>query len=139
MPDAPSKRAGSSGLRGVGHYHPPPGGARTPRWAGKVEVAGAGSRRVLGCSDCSIPSGGVCVFLEVPCSFCWGEGGAWGAAEGAGRGGAGSAGGPWGKPLWRCPWSHCKVAVRSGSMRGRSQSGAGGPVCVGVCLKESRL
>lgn len=35
------------------------GGVLTPPEAGEVEVAGAGSRRVLGCSDCSTPSGGV--------------------------------------------------------------------------------
>lgn len=56
------------------------GGGRTPRGAGEVEVARAGSRRVLGCSDCSIPSGGVFVFLEAPCSFCW-RGGLRDAAE----------------------------------------------------------
>lgn len=72
-PDPPLKRAGSSRRRGGGRYHPPPGGGvRTPPEAGEVEVAGAGSRRVLGCSDCSTPSGGVFVFLEAPCSFCWG-------------------------------------------------------------------
>lgn len=90
--DPPLKRAGSSRLRD-GRYHPPPRGARTPRGAGEVEVAGAGSRRVLGCSDCSIPSGWVCVFPALSAGNGAARGGLRGLRDAAEPGVLGEPGG----------------------------------------------
>lgn len=136
-PDPPLKRAGSSRLRGGGRYHPPPGGAGTPPRGREVEVAGAVSRRVLGYSDCSIPSGGVCVCV-FPALSAGNRAARGGLRDAAETGGLGEPGGTPGKALWGCPRSHCKVGARCGGVRSRSQSGAGG-LCVGVRLRESRL
>lgn len=121
-PDPPLKRAGSSRLRGGGRYHPPPGGAHPPRGQGGGS-GGSGSRRVLGCSDCSISRRrGVCVFGSSP---------ALSAGEGGARGGlrdAAEPGEPGGSPV------EMPLVPLQGWREGpQSERGWGSCVCVCVC------